>query len=317
MSRVDLRGRGGASPQSVSQGWKADRTKSMAVIALCYMAAFGAGLLVFGYLDGELWWKLLVADIAATLVIWVSTLVFGNASIYDPYWSVQPIVIVDILLFGAGRLDTGSVLLDLVINIWGARLTANWAYTFGGLNRQDWRYDMIKRKTGKLFPVASLLGIQMMPTLIVYSCILPAVYYVTRESGMNLLTVTGLAISSAGIALETIADYQMHGFRKENPDRTKIIRVGLWKNSRHPNYLGEIMMWWGVYLVMASSHPDLWRLGSGALANTALFLFISIPMAERRMAAYKRGFKEYLEQTRSLLPIPKRSEDEEGASDRA
>ncbi|HOA14717.1 MAG TPA: DUF1295 domain-containing protein [Bacillota bacterium] len=317
MPRMDFGGNGCASPQSAVRGWKADRSKSMAVIALCYVAALGAGIMAFFNLDGELWWRLLVADVAATLVIWASTLVFDNASIYDPYWSVQPIVIVDILLFGAGRLETGPVLLALVINIWGARLTANWAYTFSGLDRQDWRYDIIRGKTGKLFPVASLLGIQMMPTLIVYSCILPAVYYVTRESEMNLLTAAGLAISSAGIALEAVADYQMHSFRRKSPDRARIMRRGLWKNSRHPNYLGEIMMWWGVYVTMLSSHPDLWRLGSGALANTALFLFISIPMAERRMAAYKDGFKEYLEQTRPLLPIPRRPEREERASDRA
>lgn len=297
--------------------WKTDRAKSMAVIAACYIAAFSAGLLAFVNLDGQLWWKLLIADIVATIVIWIGTLIFNNASIYDPYWSVQPIVIVDILLFGSGRLDTGSVLLALIINIWGARLTANWAYTFKGLHMQDWRYDMIKQKTGRLYPVASLLGIQMMPTLIVYSCILPAVYYVTRESGMNPLMIAGLLVSATGIFFEAAADYQMHTFRRDNPDRTKIIRVGLWKNSRHPNYLGEIMVWWGVYIVMLSSHPDLWRLGSGALANTALFLFISIPMAERRMAGYKHGFREYIEQTRSLLPIPKRLEDEEGASDRA
>jgi steroid 5-alpha reductase family enzyme len=85
-----------------------------------------------------------------------------------------------------------------------------------------------------------------------------------------------------------------------------LMRSGVWRHSRHPNYLGEIIVWWGVYLVMLSAYPELWFLMIGALANTALFLFISIPLAEKHLATYKAGFSAYLQETRQLMPLPKR-----------
>ena len=94
----------------------------------------------------------------------------------------------------------------------------------------------------------------------------------------------------------------MHKFRKENIGG--FIRVGLWKYSRHPNYLGEILVWWGVAICSVILIPSKWYLITGAIANTLLFLFISIPMAEKRQSR-KPGYYEYKKQTRILLPIKK------------
>ena len=94
----------------------------------------------------------------------------------------------------------------------------------------------------------------------------------------------------------------MHKFRKNRTGN--FIRTGLWKYSRHPNYLGEILMWWGIGLcgfVLTANFKMLF----GAIANTALFLFVSIPMADKRQSK-KEGFKEYKSSTRMLLPIYKK-----------
>jgi len=95
----------------------------------------------------------------------------------------------------------------------------------------------------------------------------------------------------------------MHRFQEQSQSRGEIIRSGVWRHARHPNYLGEILMWWGVYTVLVSVRFDLWYLGLGALVNTLMFLFISIPMAETRMAGYKEGFDRYVQETNRLLPI--------------
>ena len=298
----------GSTTDALGSPWRSNRAIGLVIILLSYVAAIAVGLAVFRRLAFDPWLSILLADIAATLVIWVSSIIFDNATVYDPYWSVQPIVILGLLLFRVGLFDTASVLLFLVVCIWGVRLTANWIFTFSGLNRQDWRYDLIKSKTGKLFPLASLFGIQLLPTLIVYFCILPAIVFITESDAFNYLTVIGLLVSLAGLTLEAIADHQMHEFKKVNHDRALIIREGLWRYSRHPNYLGELMMWWGVFVVLLSARPDGWSLGIGALLNTALFLFISIPMAEGNMARYKVNFAEYRRQTRMLLPLPKRAQ---------
>ena len=285
--------------------YKDNRWFSFGIIILCYVIAVIVGIKVFSEIDGALWNRLLFADLAATLVIWLLSLMFQNASIYDPYWSVQPVVILTLLLMKYNRYDIGSVLLYAVIAYWGIRLTVNWAYTFQGLRNQDWRYDQLKEQTGRMFQLVNLLGIQLMPTLIVYLCILPAAYYMELVDTFNIKIVIGLIISTAAATLQMISDNQMHKFRKSNPDKKKIIRNGLWKYSRHPNYLGEILMWWGVYLTMVGIHHDKWYLCIGALINTFLFLLISIPMAEKRLSGYKEGYEEYKKETRKLLPLPK------------
>ena len=272
----------------------------VAVTAVCIFAA-AVGLLVYNSLDFDWWISLLIADVAATVATFIFSLIFKNASVYDPYWSVQPPVI--LVAFAIGKnLTSLGVLLIVAVSFWAIRLTANWAYTFADLDHQDWRYTMLKEKTGIFYPIINFVGIHMVPTLVVYGCILPAVYAVREGVSANAGSVIFLCISLGAATMQGIADIQMHKFRK-NRD-SAFIRRGLWKYSRHPNYLGEILMWWGIGLSVVCAAPEVWYLASGALANTVLFLAVSIPMADGRQSR-KEGFAEYKRQTRMLLPIKK------------
>jgi steroid 5-alpha reductase family enzyme len=282
------------------------RIQSYLTITFCYIAAALLGLWVFQALEFQLWLNLLIADLAATLFIWAASMVLKNASVYDPYWSVQPPIILGLALIFQNEPDIGSVLLVFAVSFWGARLSINWMITFHGLQEQDWRYDQLEEQSQGLFPLVNLFGIQIMPTLIVYACLLPGFYYIIRGGGMTLLTGFGLLLIIGGATLEMVSDIQMQKFRQEREDRRELLRSGLWRHSRHPNYLGEITVWWGVYLVLLSVYQDQWYLGLGALANTCLFLFISIPLAENHLAEYKEGYQAYLQETRMLLPFPKK-----------
>ena len=256
--------------------------------------------------------NILVVDIIATFIIFCFSCIKKNASVYDPYWSVQPIVILSCLFLGANSyLGTSpsylAIYLFCIICFWGIRLTVNWAYTFKNLKSQDWRYTMLKEKTKKFYPFVNFFGIHLVPTLIVYACTIPAIYAINIPlAKLNVYSIIFGAISICAVILQGISDYQMHKFRKEkasNPETTpQFIRNGLWKYSRHPNYLGEIIMWWGISLSVVSAVPERWYLIAGAFINTCLFLFISIPMADKRQSQ-KQGFDEYKKQTRMLLPI--------------
>ena len=194
------------------------------------------------------------------------------------------------------------VLLLLAVWYWGVRLTCNWAYTFKNLAAQDWRYDGFKKKYPRAFQIISLFGINLFPTIVVYLCLLPGVAFI-RNSACNVATIIGFAVCVCAATFQLIADIQMHRFRRENAGKNMLIRNGLWKYARHPNYLGEIMMWWGVYIIMLSSAPGMWHLGAGALVNTLMFLFVSIPMADKRNREIRPGFDSYIKETNSLLPF--------------
>ena len=280
---------------------KQNRAASFIVVTLVYILAAAVGIAVYFALTFDWWLSLLIADVAATVATFVFSIAFKNASVYDPYWSVQPPVI--LVAFAVGReLTLLGVLLSVAVSYWAVRLTANWGYTFADLNHQDWRYTMLREKTGAFYPIINFVGIHMVPTLVVYGCILPAVYAVREGLAANIASVLFLCVSLGAATMQGIADIEMHKFRKNR--NGAFIRNGLWKYSRHPNYLGEILMWWGVGLSVVSAAPHAWWLLSGAVANTVLFLAVSIPMADGRQSR-KEGFREYKEQTRMLLPIKK------------
>lgn len=280
---------------------KQSRVASFTAVALIYVIAALVGILTYRSLDLDWWLALLIADVLATVVTFIFSVIFGNASVYDPYWSVQPPVI--LIAFAIGReLTALGILLIIAVSFWAVRLTANWAYTFHGLEHQDWRYTMLKEKTGIFYPIINFVGIHMVPTLVVYGCILPAVYAVRKGLYANVFSVMAILVSLGALALQGVADVEMHRYRKNRTG--SFIRVGLWRYSRHPNYLGEILMWWGVASSVVFSAPEAWYLIAGAVANTVLFFAVSIPMADKRQSR-KEGFDEYKRQTRMLLPIKK------------
>ena len=282
---------------------KESKTLSILLIASIYIMAAALGLGVYMLMPFAFWAKLLIADIACTVFVFIFSMIFKNASVYDPYWSVQPIVIV--VFFACGHMITLPSLLILIsIIYWGIRLTGNWAYTFGGLKHQDWRYTKFENESGKLYPLINLAGIHLMPTLIVYLCTLPAVFVIRNELSANAGSVIGMAVCIGAATLQLFSDVQMQRYRKSGEHG--LIRTGLWKYARHPNYLGEILMWWGVGIQAVSVMPDHWYLLAGALANTIMFFTVSIPLADKRQSQ-KPGYAEYKAATRNLLPIPKKA----------
>lgn len=280
---------------------KQSRAASFAALAAIYLFAAALGIELYRFLPFNFKLNLLFADIAATVFVFVFSVVLNNASVYDPYWSVQPIVI--LTAFALDNPLTPTRLLPLIaVILWGLRLTANWAYTFKGLEHQDWRYTQLNQQTGKAYPIVNFIGIHLVPTLVVYACVLPAVCVYKSEAEMNIGGVLFFLLSISAALLQGISDLQMHRFRKAGGGG--FIREGLWKYSRHPNYLGEILMWWGVGLAAVSVLGGRWLLLTGAVLNTCLFFFVSIPLAEKRQSA-KPGFEEYKAQTHMLLPISK------------
>lgn len=280
---------------------KEKRKLSFLVVALIYafvtLVGVWAYLLLYPLVNTYL--AIFLADVIATTLCFVFSLICKNASVYDPYWSVQPIVI--LFLFSIGlEMTLFKWLLLVVIALWGIRLTANWAYTFQDLSCQDWRYTMLKEKTGKLYPLINFIGIHQVPTIVVYLVITPAISALLSTEEVSPFAYIGLAISLGATILQCVADIQMHRYRKNK--NAPFIRNGVWKYSRHPNYLAEILMWWGIGIACTIAVPACWYLLVGALANTLLFIFVSIPMAEKRQGK-KEGFDKYKKETNYLLPF--------------
>ncbi len=282
---------------------KKSRILSLIIIALVYILAFVAGLLIFRFVtDYNDIIRLFIADFVATVVVWFFGVLFKNSSMYDPYWSVAPLAILTPLAFYYNAFDIPTLLLLAAIWIWGVRLTINWAYTFDDLTIQDWRYDKYKNESKQLWPVVNFVGINLMPTVVVFLAMIPAFMLMTLRAEATFFTYLSFAVCISAAFLQHFSDSQAHRFRKNSPG--KVCNRGLWRYSRHPNYLGEILMWWGVYFILLSVAPVHWITFIGALVNTCLFVFISIPLMEQRQLVNKPEYLAYQQATSVLIPFP-------------
>lgn len=283
--------------------YRASRQFGLIMLLFIYIVAVLIGILVFRILDGAgLYLRLFVADIAATVFVWLLSIILNNSSVYDPYWSVAPVVMLVLAEIHLGIFHTGALLMTAVILIWSIRLTAHWSTTFKNLKIQDWRYTQLRQAHPRLWLIINLFGIHLFPTLVVFFVLIPALQFVLNFTAMNLGVAIGMLVSLSAVFLQYKADTHMRLFRQDPANLGHVNRIGIWKYSRHPNYLGEILMWWGVYLMLLFSVPFNWLYIIGPIVNTLMFIFISIPLMESRQMQNKPEYIDYKEKTGMLLP---------------
>jgi steroid 5-alpha reductase family enzyme len=287
---------------------KQTRLVSFLIVILAYIIALGVAIGIGFALHPRLHpiFTALIADIAATLVIFMYSTVLKNTSLYDPYWSVQPIIIALYWLFSTNtitEITARQIVILCLVSIWGIRLTYNWSIGWQGLDHEDWRYTMYRKNHPKIFWFINLTGLQMMPTLVVFlGCL--SLYPALSDtlSNFNILTIIGIIVVSLAILIETIADEQLRKFTRSKL-KGQIISRGLWSYSRHPNYLGEVSFWWGLWFFALAINPaSYWWMIVGPLAMVILFFGISIPMMEKRLKEKYPNYEDYLKRTSMFFP---------------
>ncbi len=294
--------------------------RALGLCALCYATALLAAWFVARSMpDAHPLGIALAADVAATVAVFAFSVRFDNSSLYDPYWSVAPPALAAYFALLPRAVDSGDprrALVFLLVAVWGIRLTYNFLRGWRGLDHEDFRYVDLRRKTGRAYWLVSLLGIHLFPTLIVFAGCLPlyAVLAGTTRPLHVLDTVAALA-TVAAIAIEAAADAELRRFRTR-PDREpdEILASGLWAWSRHPNYFGEMLFWWGLYLFALAAGPEHAWTGIGALSITLMFRFVSLRLIETRMRERHPGYAERTRSVPAFVPLPPSftSRDERG-----
>ncbi len=289
------------------------KSKALALFASCaaYFIAALAGILFVRHI----WWgsthpivMIGVADLIATVIIFIFSVAFDNSSFYDPYWSVAPIFFVFYYFFfitpEAGTPIRRLLVVAFVV-IWGIRLTINFLLHWQGLDHEDWRYENFRNTAKRGYWPVSFLAIHLFPTIIVFLGSL-SLYPALAESarGFNGIDIAAVVVTAGAIFLEALADGQLRRFYLHNRDKTKVLTEGLWGVSRHPNYFGEISFWWGLYLFGLAANPSYWWTIIGPLLITLMFRFISLPMIEKRMISRRPEFEKLRGSVSPIIPWP-------------
>lgn len=281
------------------------RTRDFLLITAGYLVATLAAWLTVVLLDAHPLVEAFAAGGVSTVVIFACSMLAGNSSFFDAYWSVAPPLIALFFVSLGVEADTfRQLLVCTVVFLWAIRLTGNWAYGWSGMQHEDWRYENLADLSGRLWWLLSLAGVHLFPTLmILLGCIPLYPALVAGTAPVGWLDGLACGIGFAAIWLEFQADRELHRFRAERASREAVLDQGVWAWCRHPNYLGEIGFWLSLFVfgVAASGETYPWS-WLGPVGMSVLFVGISIPMIERKLMADKPEYAAYKSRVKMLVP---------------
>tara|TARA_B100000482_G_scaffold99386_1_gene71564 strand:+ start:136 stop:999 length:864 start_codon:yes stop_codon:yes gene_type:complete len=280
---------------------------SQIVCIFIYVVSFYLSYLLLPESITDTWSKIVVWHIFATIFIYIGSLILNNSSLYDPFWSIAPVPIVVYLTLSFKNTIELIVLVSLPIFFWAIRLTRNWLITWQGFNHEDFRYIDLKNTNRVQAEINNFFGIHLVPTMLVNIGLYPLIYITTNEIETNIFLYLASIFTIVAVILETVSDEQMREFKSNDENKGKTMKYKLWKYSRHPNYLGEVLFWYGIYFMgLSSGIASYWTILCPTLM-LALFIFVSCPMMDKRSLNNRVDYKEYMDKTSQLLLLPPKS----------
>lgn len=250
----------------------------------------------------------ILALVAFFHLAFLFALYLKDNSIADVAWGMG-FIIIDILLFWqSDNYSIEQIIISILVFLWGTRLSAHILLRKIG-KQEDFRYQQWRKQWGENIIWRSYLQVFMLQMFLLLIIAIPifAVYSPAHKmifeanSVISNLTLAGCAVAFLGLMCEAISDYQMQQFKKTSLNHGKIFTGGLWRYSRHPNYFGEAMFWWGIAL-LAYSNQNCYLIFISPLLITLLLRYISgVPMLE---AKYKNNleFQRYVGNTSAFIP---------------
>ncbi len=236
-------------------------------------------------------------------MIFVMAVLKKDNSIVDIFWGPGFILISFYSLVQSGEVDLRKLIVTLLVMIWGFRLAIH-IFTRNRDKGEDFRYKAW-RETWKFFYLRSFFQIFMLQGLFMFIISMPVWYINYYSQGLpGFWDFAGLVLFGIGFYFEMTADAQLTAFRNNPENKGKIITSGLWAISRHPNYFGEALLWWGIGCY-ALALPDGWWTLAGPLVITLLLRFVSgVPMLEKKYQHHP-DWPDYKAKTAPFIPFVK------------
>lgn len=238
-------------------------------------------------------------------LFWLVSLVLRDAGIADVAWGLA-FTVIAWACWLAGDGSHAMLLAAVATTVWGLRLAIHIGRRNLG-HEEDRRYQKMREKRGSAFWIWSLFGVFLLQGTIalVVSTPLQSLGAQSPES-IGWLSWVGLAVFLVGLAFEAIGDAQLTAFKSDPDNKGQVMDRGLWKYTRHPNYFGDVTVWWGLWVVAVGSGAAWWT-AFGPLVMTFFILRVSgVTMLESDMSSRRPGYEEYVRRTSAFIPLPPR-----------
>jgi len=245
-----------------------------------------------------------LAAVAAMMVIgWVISLIYKNVNIVDSLWGLG-FVLIAWITFGLSDGYWGrKLLLAGITTIWGLRLAAYLTWRNFG-KEEDRRYGSWRDEYGERFWIVSLFNVFLVQALVLWVIALTVQYGQTAEipARPTLFDAVGAVVALTGIVFEALADWQLARFKADPSNQGKVMDRGLWAYSRHPNYFGEVLVWWGVFIVTLAVPNGAWTIISPVTITVVLIKVTGVALTEKTILEKRPEYREYIRKTSAFVP---------------
>lgn len=245
---------------------------------------------------------------AATIVVmltcvWVASLVLRDAGIIDMFWGLGYALIALTTLLSSENLSPLAVATGLAVMAWGVRLFTHLLVRWRKEPEEDYRYQNMRKKHGNHFWWRSIFTVFLFQGLLMWLVSMPfmAAFYFAGPAALPGLTIAFLLIALGGLYMETMADIQLTQFRA-TAKKGELLDSGWWKRTRHPNYFGDALFWWGIYGAIVAATPEaIWTIFAPLTMNYLLVKVSGADLLEYRLKK-KPGYTNYMQRTNRFVP---------------
>lgn len=238
-------------------------------------------------------------------LLWLLSLKLADASIVDIFWGLGFVLVSWLCLLTGWPPASRGWLLAVLTTLWGLRLAGYLAWRNLGKG-EDYRYRAMRERFGASFWWVSLPVVFLLQGLVMWIVSLPLQLGGRAEAGLSWLDAAGAALWLSGLAFESLGDWQLARFKSRPENRGRVLDQGLWRYTRHPNYFGDFLVWWGLFLVAWSGGSPWWTVVSPLLMSWLLMRVSGVRLLESTLRTSKPGYAEYMRRTSPFFPWPPR-----------
>ncbi len=239
---------------------------------------------------------------------WLISLQRKNVTHVDSLWGLG-FVLIAWITFGLAPGYIGRRILIVVLTtVWGLRLSAHLTWRNWGKG-EDPRYGGWRQASGQSFLIISLFKVFLLQALFLWviSLTIQHAQVSAAPAYLTWLDFLGLIIWMMGFIFEAVSDWQLARFKADPANKGKVMDRGLWAYSRHPNYFGECLIWWGIFLIALATPASWWTVASPLVITAVLLKMTGVPLTEKTIVKTRPAYREYIQRTPAFFPwFPKK-----------
>ena len=240
---------------------------------------------------------------------WLISLACKDVGIIDICWGTGFALIAWTLFPNVGERLVVHWLIAVLTTVWAVRLSIHLAVRNLG-RPEDFRYRAMRKRWGKSFPLASLLVVFCLQGAVMWLVSLPLQICLTASvasSTFVVATFVGMTLWAVGFVFETVGDWQLVKFKNDAANAGRVLDTGLWRYTRHPNYFGDCLVWWGLFFIAVSQSRAWWTVISPGIMTFLLLRVSGVSLLEKTLRNSKPEYADYVSRTNAFVPgIPRR-----------